>query len=210
MCQCDEPGARREQALELVEHKLAGGVERCDPQQRAAAFAGELPRHDVRVVFHLADEDFVARAEALTVARSDEIDRLGGAAHEDDFLAPRGMDELPHLVARGFVGLGCALAQKMHAAVNIGVERGVVMRLAVDHAVRLLTGGRVVEIDQRLAMHMLVQDGEILAQPLHIEGGPGAIGRRLINSLPARFIAASSSLPAGGHAAGLRAACARV
>ena len=166
----DEPGARTEQALQLARHQLAVVVDRRDPQHRAAALAQQLPRHDVGVVLHLGDEDLVARLQTLPPTRRHEVDGLRRAAHEHDFLAPCRVDEAPHGIARGLVGVGRLLAQGMHTAVNVGIELGVVARLAIDHALRLLAGGGVVEVDEGLAVHAAVQDREILAQPRHVEG----------------------------------------
>src|SRR5579872_5049029 len=61
----------------------------------------------------------------------------------------------------------------MHSAVDIGVVLLVVLRDAVDHRGRLLGGGRVVQIDQRLPMDEGFQDGEVLAELPHVVGGMG-------------------------------------
>ncbi|MNS92519.1 hypothetical protein D3C72_1266610 [compost metagenome] len=169
--QRDQSGVLTEQSRELFQHQLAGIVDRRHLQRGAGALAHQLPRHDIGVVLHRADQDLVARAQALAKACCHQVDRLGRAAHEHDFLAPGGVDQVSHRVARGLVGIGGALAQGMHAAVDIGVERGIVMRFGIDHALRLLGGGGVVQIDQRLAVDGLAQDGEILAQPLHLQAG---------------------------------------
>ena len=58
-----------------------------DDEPRARALAEQLPRHDVRVVLEPRDQHFVARLEALAEARGDQVDRLRGAAREDDFRA---------------------------------------------------------------------------------------------------------------------------
>ena len=45
-----------------------------------------LPRHDVGMMLELADQDLVAGLEkSRAPALRDEVDRLGGAAHKDDF-----------------------------------------------------------------------------------------------------------------------------
>ena len=49
----------------------------------------------------------------------------------------------------------------------------------VDHALRFLGRGGVVEPDQRLAVHLLVQDGKILANGRHVERA-GAVRRARI------------------------------
>jgi hypothetical protein len=71
------------------------------------------------------------------------------------------------------------------AAMHVGVGLGVVARLALDHAARLLAGGGVVEIDQRLAMHAAFEDRKVAAQAHHVEGG-ALINRRFHADLPFR------------------------
>ena len=73
------------------------------------------------------------------------------------------IDEASHLDARAFVFVGGALAQRMDAAMDVGVDVRVVALQRIDHRLRLLRGGGIVEIDQRLAVHRLAQDGKILA-----------------------------------------------
>ena len=89
---------------------------------------------------------------------------------------------------------------------NVGVERRVIAALAVDDSLRLLAGGGVVEVDERLAVNGLLQDRKILAQAGHVEAagsglqsnefidgrlhdhapGSWASGNRLISSASSR------------------------
>ena len=63
-------------------------VDRRDAQPRARLGAQLLPRHDVRVVLEVGEDDLVARADvAPAPALRDEVDALGRAAHEDDLAA---------------------------------------------------------------------------------------------------------------------------
>ena len=57
---------------------------------------------------------------------------------------------------------------------HVGVFVRVVACDPVDHRLRLLRRGRVVEIDERLAMHRMMQDREVLADGLDVEFGAGA------------------------------------
>ena len=112
--------------------------------------------------------DLVAEVEdGAGVALRDQVDRLGGAAHEDDLLAVGGVEEVLHRVARRLEGLGGALAEGVHAAVDVGVVGGVETRDGVDHRARLLRRGGVVEVDERLAVHLLGEDREVGAQAVH-------------------------------------------
>ena len=73
---------------ELVEVEAAV-VGHADVAQRGARPVGQqLPRHHVRVVLHLAADDHVAGpAVGAAVGVGDEVEGLGGVAHEDA-LAP--------------------------------------------------------------------------------------------------------------------------
>ena len=91
----------------------------------------------------------------------DEIDALGGAAREDDFVRAAGVDELGGARPRGLEGGGGAIAQFVNAAMDIGVVVLVVMAQGIEHRARLLRGGGVVEVDQGLAVHLLIEDRKV-------------------------------------------------
>ena len=106
----------------------------------------------------------------------DEIERLGGAAHEDDFAALAGVDELADAAARAFVGKGRLLAEEVDAAMDVGVFASVVALERVDDRQRLLGGRAVVEIDEILAADFLAEDWEVAADFGDVKGsGHGAI-----------------------------------
>ena len=76
---------RREQPLELVHEQLASIVHRRDAEHGALPLAEQLPGHDVRVVLHRGDEDFVSRADVRVPPRArDEVDALGRVPRVDD------------------------------------------------------------------------------------------------------------------------------
>src|SRR3954469_11646070 len=58
----------------------------------------------------------------------------------------------------------------MHAAVDVGILGPIVAIKCVNHALRLLGGRRVVEVDERLAAYQLAEDRGILAGALHRKG----------------------------------------
>ena len=59
---------------------------------------------------------------AAAPAVGDQVDGLGGAAHEDDLARRARIDEAAHGLARALVGLGGPLAQGVHAAMHVGVQ----------------------------------------------------------------------------------------
>ena len=154
-----------------IHPQLAFVGDRNHLELRALLLADELPRDDVRVVLHLGDEHLVALADIRAAERlRDQVDGLGRAAHEDDLARVRRVQELLHLVAGLLVGARRPLAQQVHAAMDVGVVLGVAAHHRVDDGLRLLRRGGVVEIDERLAVDLLVQDGEVLPDSLDVEG----------------------------------------
>ena len=153
----------REQPVELGEVELAVVPGHRDVAElRARARGDELPGHEVAVVLHLRQEDDVARLEIGTApARGHQVDRLGRAAGENDFLGSGGVDEFHDARARALIVVGRPRGQGMEAAVHVRVVALVETGEDVDHGLRALRGGGVVEVDEGLPVHQLVQGGEV-------------------------------------------------
>ena len=104
------------------------------------------------------------------------------AAHEDDLVLGGRVEEAPHLLARAFVGVGGARRQRVRGAVDVRVLVLVEVAEAIDHRLRLLRGGGVVEPDERPAVDPLLQDREVAADqrrrrgPLPSALDPGTTG----------------------------------
>src|SRR6185295_15313056 len=131
---------------------------------RARLLAGDLPRHDVRVVLELGRDDLVAGAEPRPAPRAgDEIDRFGRPAHEDDLARRLRVDEPLDRRPRGVVLGGRALAERVDPALHVGVLVLVEPRQPIEDDPRLLRGRGVVEIDERLPVKPLVQQRKIAA-----------------------------------------------
>ena len=76
-----------------------------------------------------------------------------------------GSDECPRFLARFLVLLRASLAERVDAAVDVGVVPLVHAAKHLDHLPRSLRAGRVIQKYQRpVAMYHLLEDGEILAQ----------------------------------------------
>src|SRR5262249_19751806 len=103
------------------------------------------------------------------VGLGDEVDALGGAAREDDLLLGRGVEEALHLLAGLVVLLGGQRAEEVDGPVDVGVVQLIVAAGRVDYRLRLLRGGGVVEVDQRLAVGLAVEDREVVADLLQVE-----------------------------------------
>src|SRR5579871_1152822 len=57
----------------------------------------------------------------------------------------------------------------MHPAMDVGVVLVIVVDNGIDHHFRLLRGGGIVEIDQWLSMHLLVQDRKLPPDRLNVK-----------------------------------------
>ena len=78
-------------------------------------------------------------------------------------------EERLHFLAGLFVGVRRPGRERMCAAMDVRIVVLVKVRERVDHALRLLRGGRVVHPGQRLAVHLLPQNRKVLANRRHIE-----------------------------------------
>src|SRR5207237_8778486 len=69
--------------------------------------------------------------------------------------------------------LGRPRAQRVQAAMDIGVFVFVIVSNAVQHRARFLRGGCAVEINQRMTVHALLENRKIFAErgPIHPTGG---------------------------------------
>src|SRR5215469_9459077 len=59
----------------------------------------------------------------------------------------------------------------MNTAMNIGIVAPIIVFNRFNHRKRLLRGGRVIQVNQRLAMHSLLQDRKIFPDFLHVVFG---------------------------------------
>src|SRR5262249_41309229 len=107
--------------------------------------------------------------EFAAVTLRDEVDAFGRAARVNDLMRLGRVDEPLNPDARVFVFARRQLAQIMHAAMDVGVLRGVVVIDRVDHGLRLLRGRGAVQIDQRASVYLLSEDRKIFADLVDVE-----------------------------------------
>ncbi len=137
----------------------------------------DLPRHDVGVVLHVGEQHRVARPEVgAAPRRRHQVDGLGGVLGEHDAGGRRRTDEAGDVGAGRLHLGGCLLGDQVDAAVHVGVDGLVVGVEGVEHHLRLLGRGGRVEVDDRLAVHLPLQQGEVGLDGGHVE--LGAIGQR--------------------------------
>ena len=123
------------------------------------------------MVFHLGDDDLVTSVQmGAAIAVHDQIECLGGIMGDGDILAARRVQEGCCLVAHRFILLGRALAQRMHAAMDVGIVMLKQTRHGIDHLSRLLRTGTIIEIGEGVAVYFLRQCREIGTDCLNIKG----------------------------------------
>ena len=158
----DQLRLEAEEHLEHVEAEDAVVGDRDELEVAVALLDEELPRHEVRVVLHLGQDDDVAAVDVgPPPGVGDEVDRLGRVAGEDQLVAVGGIDEPGDADTRGLVGGGRPLADRVDAAMDVGVVLAVVVGDGVDDDVRLLARRRRVEVDQAMTVDLLVEDREV-------------------------------------------------
>src|SRR6185369_7887996 len=92
------------------------------------------------------------------------------AANENTLSRLLGVYETLHLLTCGLVRGRRRLRKIVHTAMHIRMLFPQILRPAVDHHLRHLRGRRVVEIHERLPVHRLRKDGEVLSYFLNIPG----------------------------------------
>src|SRR5207237_1919525 len=121
--------------------------------------AKNLPGHDIGVMLHAGYDDLVAMSDiGASPGLRDEVDALGGPTNENDLPWIRGIQESLHRYARLFVVFGGQLGKHVHAAMDIGILRRVIADYGIDDRLGLLRGGRVIQINERLAMDLARED----------------------------------------------------
>ena len=106
-------------------------------------------------MLHLGQDDGVAAADVPPAPRvGDEVDRLGRVAGEDDLVAVGRVDEPGDLGPRPLVCGRRLLADRVDAAMDVGVVLAVVVVDGIDDDARLLARRRRVEVDQRVPVDL--------------------------------------------------------
>ena len=166
----DDTRASVDELAEQLATQTARIVERQHADFGALALGQQLPRHQVGVMLHLADEDVVARPdEPFAPGIGHGVERRGGAGREDHLLLLGGPDPPGDPGAGLLVGLGGLLGEEMHAAMDVGIlpTHETVDRL--DHRPGLLRRGAAVQIDERPAVDLAGENRELLAYLIDVE-----------------------------------------
>ena len=86
----------------------------------------------------------------------------------DYFFGLRGIDKLPYGFASRLVQVSGLLREVMYAAMHVGVDIKIFVAHGVEHTERLLCGGSIVKINQRLIVDGARENGEIVSYLLYV------------------------------------------
>ena len=116
-------------------------------QLRAGLTANHLPRQQVAVVLHDGHEHLVTRLDVRqAVAVGDEVQALGRVAGKDDLTRRLCADEAAHRLARLLIDIGRLHAQRIQPAQGVRIVAAVEIRHCIEHTLRALGRGCVVDI----------------------------------------------------------------
>ena len=94
-----------------------------------------------------------------------------GTSGDDDLFLTFGRiraNEFGYLGAGLLKGHSAACGKLMSPAVHAGVNRTIKIRFGINHRIRLLRGGRRIQIHQRMPMNLLIQNRELCPNLLKI------------------------------------------
>ena len=171
----DDAGALADELGGGAQVEGAALVRRDVPNGRARAGGELLPRDEVRVMLDRGRDDLVAGAEAQCCAERvrGEVEAHRGAARPDELLGSR-PDEARHCCAGVFEQVGGLRGERVRAPVHGGVRVREEVALGIQNGARTLARRAGVEVDERMPVHLLGEDREVLLQ----RGGIERVGRR--------------------------------
>ena len=117
-------------------------------EERRAACDGELlPRDEVRMVLECGDDDLVTRPDVfMPPGGRHEVERLRGAAREDQAVRIRNTKELRNPRTRRVVAFRGAGREIVRAAMRIRIVPLIVIAHRVEHDTGLLGSGRRIQV----------------------------------------------------------------
>lgn len=123
------------------------------------------------MMIHHCKNHFIARVyERFSKRIRHQVNGFRCAACEDDFVLEFGVDMALHGSAGTFMCFGRQVREVMCRTMDIAVIAGVIIHDCIDHHLRLLGCGGIVQVNQGLSVYPSVQNREIRADFLNIEG----------------------------------------
>lgn len=150
MHKAHQPGARAELGPEIVQIQFAGLGDADVAKHASGALRQLLPGHQVAVMLHHREQHLIAFAQVgISPGAGHEVDRLGGIAGKHNFAGTGSTDEIscdPSGSLERFRRPGTEL---VGTTVHVGVIQAVIVLKRLKHLTGLLTGRRVIQVDQR-------------------------------------------------------------
>ena len=123
-------------------------------KHRFFARTEQLPGNDVGMVLGHRDQDFIAFVhKGLPETVGHQVDGRRGAGGENNLFAGRGVQEGAHRIPGLFIGICCLNRQRVHRPVNVGILQRGQFLLSLQNGLGPLRGGRIIQINQGLAIH---------------------------------------------------------
>ena len=146
----------RDQFREILDPELAviraGDIFENEP----ALIPHQLPGHDIGVMLHISDDNFVTRLQdAPRITVSDQIDHLGHIFCENDLLSAFGIKETLHDIARALIALSRPFTELIGTAMDVRVFRLIDAAHRVNYLTRLLRRCAIIQKCQRFAVYFL-------------------------------------------------------
>ena len=161
----------------LIQHASVGGhidgagsIHRDSFHRGALLGSNHLPGHDIGMVLHGGDQHPVTWLQIDPPPGSrDQVQAFSGAFGPDNLARFGSIDKGRHLATRVLEFFRRTLSQGMRTTVHIAVVVAVIIDNRLDYRFGLLRGRCVIQIHQRMAIDLLVQNREIRANTLGVK-----------------------------------------
>src|SRR3954451_24752489 len=166
----DYAGPLGHQSIEAVKIQFTAVRDRQGPECCPCLLRRQLPWNNFGMMLHGGDEDLVPRAQKRpSVAVRHQVDAVSSAAGEYHLVRCFRVEETRRCFPRLVIGCGGLLAEPVDTSMDIGVLGSVKARDGIDHYLWLLSGSRIVEVDQRPAVDVFTQNREVFPRPVDIK-----------------------------------------
>jgi hypothetical protein len=123
-----------EQGVDVVQHQTPLGINGDGAQYSTSALGDELPRHNVGVMLHLAQQNYITSPQITPTPRmSHQINGFGGIAGENHLAVVSGVDKQRHPSPRPFEFERGLFTQLVYATMHIGVGGAVIVCQRRNH-----------------------------------------------------------------------------
>ena len=114
------------------------------------------------MVLHDRNHHFITRLQPFSRKLSHPVETRRGSSCKEDFSARSCIDKRTNSFSGCFIGCCRPLGQCMHTAVDVGIVSKIIVFDSRQHLLWFLSCRRIVQINQRLIIDNLVQNGKIL------------------------------------------------